>query len=100
MSYEGYEEILCENGHRRMYDCWDAPVLEEWVCPGCGAKAKWWAMVDCTNGADPATGMFPGEVNLDVKDSMLCKCPDCGNSHCMKETTYHIPKDGGHIIKG
>lgn len=30
MSYEGYDEILCQNGHLHAYDCFDSPVRTQY----------------------------------------------------------------------
>ncbi len=53
MSYEGYEQLLCENGHYLTEDCYefDSSDTEEWRCPVCQAKLAWWNSVDITNGS-------------------------------------------------
>lgn len=49
MSYEGYEEWLCNKGHYTTTDCSEsAPV----VCKICGEGYKWRHSVDVTNGYD------------------------------------------------
>lgn len=49
MSYEGYEELLCGNGHYFAHDCYgDAPE----TCPRCGAPWAYSHGVDQTNGYD------------------------------------------------
>ena len=88
MSYEGTEEILCENGHHEAFDCYMAPNLNSWKCGVCGKKAVWWNAIDETNGIDEDTGVCPGTVELElVKDSNepLTTCPTC------KCNTYEIP---------
>lgn len=61
MSFEGYFQILCQNGHLRECDCYVEPMFfrnnkeEEpeyplWTC-SCGAHAAWWNLVDETNGS-------------------------------------------------
>jgi hypothetical protein len=55
MSYEGYEEFLCPNGHYFSYDAMymrdghDGPLL----CPHCQQSPVWTRSVDVTNGVDP-----------------------------------------------
>ena len=53
MSYEGYEQHICANGHRFDMPCgyqyWEA---EEAPKCGCGAKSVWYNPVDQTNGDD------------------------------------------------
>lgn len=71
MSFEGYYQILCRNGHECGCDCYDQPVFEVrekssgsqeydpwfdfeesvWKCPVCGELAAWWNLVDVTNGS-------------------------------------------------
>jgi len=50
MSYEGYSELLCENGH---YEAHDVHAVEGSAknCT-CGAKWKWYHSVDQTNGVE------------------------------------------------
>lgn len=55
MSYEGYDQVLCKNGHYFTFDCYSAPDYfgqdgDPWVCTKCGEKAVWWNGVDETNG--------------------------------------------------
>ena len=60
MSYEGYDEFLCEKGHH-----WTIDSMEFYgdqfgeesqnarnVCPVCKGKMKYWCAVDETNGYD------------------------------------------------
>lgn len=49
MSYEGYTEYLCANGHHFTVDCYDvAPP----GCPRCSSPLAWEHAVDETNGYD------------------------------------------------
>jgi len=50
VSYEGWEQRLCENGHRTVYDCYDAPEENGWRCPHCRGRMAWRNNVDETNG--------------------------------------------------
>ena len=59
MSYEGYHQVLCRNGHYVEIDCYEEPLFCEqprfdldckiWTCPICGEKAYWSNSVDVTN---------------------------------------------------
>lgn len=61
MSFEGYYQILCKNGHKHSCDCYEHIIFtkdqccyageEVWTC-SCGAHAAWWNLVDQTNGSD------------------------------------------------
>jgi len=93
MSYEGYEQVLCENGHYFTFDCYDYWQEDKWVCPICGAKSAWSNMVDVTNGSfeNDAWGeliRIDGYVSLKVKDE--CKCECCGT---VLERRYKIPTE-------
>lgn len=62
MSYEGFTEYLCPNGHYWSYDVYFESE-DRHVCKVCGAVAKWGHDVDQTNGIDlddPST--MRGEV--------------------------------------
>lgn len=77
MSYEGYIQRLCKNGHYREIDCYfddDAP------CPECNAEIAWQHNVDTTNDAG-------NPIKLKVKRKRICK-------HCKSvlEVIYFIPK--------
>ena len=50
MSYEGYYEWLCENGHYSASNCY-APEPKK--CRVCGARIAHRCGVDQTNGVDP-----------------------------------------------
>jgi len=104
MSYEGYTQVLCKNGHLSCYDCRDdeSPVCafgrfespQQWQCR-CGASIAWWNDVDDTN-CDSY-----GKVDLEIAtDAVVCECPHCKNKHYSSEETYKIPPEGaGHHVK-
>lgn len=61
MSYEGYEEYLCEKGHYLAIDCYSETPSE---CPRCEAPIKWWHPVDQTNGyVEDNPGTYPAETD-------------------------------------
>jgi len=51
MSYEGYQQCLCTNGHYWTVDCYDHSRND--LCPDCGSPIAWENGVDLTNGSDP-----------------------------------------------
>ena len=81
MSYEGYYEYVCRNGHLTHINCYDDHDNYE-VCDKCGADIIYRRTVDQTNGFDKKA--YP---DLDVKKQKTC--PSCG---CVEETIYHLPK--------
>ncbi|MBI3632293.1 MAG: hypothetical protein HY225_02500 [Candidatus Vogelbacteria bacterium] len=107
MSYEGYVQVLCENGHYHAFDAYDDVVSNSidwaqfngyggvdqerkpWAC-FCGKDMVWVNNVDETN-CESA-----GYVELEVQtEAKFCTCVDCGNKHVTEAMTYKIPR-GGH----
>lgn len=67
MSYEGYIQLICPQGHH-----WTIDAMEEYggtvsprLCPMCEAKATWLCDVDVTNGTDPE---YPESMPAHVKE--------------------------------
>ena len=62
MSFEGYEQVLCENGHLIHFDVMETfcnDSIQDRVCSICGEKYVWFNVVDTTNGSfeiNPDTG--------------------------------------------
>ncbi len=106
MSYEGYERMLCAEGHlwqvdsMAMYSQYEESTM---LCPECQGKPVWFNSVDQTNGCGKLDGTS-GEVQPDHSDcmcgivmleentpSVICICEGCGNKHVSKGCTYKIP---------
>jgi len=87
MSYEGYTQAMCKNGH---YVTWDAYNVEfgghDNTCTICFTKFVWTNDVDQTNG--DGSDMVKIEI---AKPAKTCIC-DCGNKHIIEQETYKIPK--------
>lgn len=83
MSYEGYEERLCKNGHHWTDSCYG----ESTPCPRCKEKAVWSHSVDCTNGVEydesgkPYPGTAPYPLKVKRYEEVMVKLP-----------IYRIPK--------
>lgn len=90
MSYEGYDQVLCENGHYYTYDCYEFWEAVGWACPICGAKAAWSNMVDNTNGSydEETNERIDGYVVLQMKEETWCK--HCGS---ILERRYKMPTE-------
>lgn len=92
MSYEGYEQYLCENGHYWEEGCSygnEDPI----PCADCGKPPVWVHSVDTTNDE--------GEpVVLKLKTpSKLETCPTCQHTKEVTPETYEIPPEGvGRMI--
>jgi len=92
MSFEGYQQMLCKNGHQ-IIDNADADASKV-KCYFCKAPIVWWNIVDDTN-CDQY-----GLVKLKVKTKEIkCTCKECGNIHIKVPVTYYIPKSKGHLVK-
>ena len=85
MSYEGFERVLCSNGHLSVVDCYNYDY-ESWRC-FCGSGEAWIQSIDQTNGYDPESE-FPLEVD---QPALVEKCDHCGCSKTIRIETYKIP---------
>jgi len=91
MSFEGYYQVLCKNGH---YDCGNCYSYEPIgnFCSICREKIIWWNLVDITNGSwDDEGKRIDGYIDLKIKKQK--KCDKCNS---IIETIYEIPEKGGH----
>jgi hypothetical protein len=84
VSYEGYDEYLCEKGHRWAVSCYD----DMKKCPVCCRDAVWHHAVDETNGMldkeeDPSGCTRPAKLRVVRYETFQAKRP-----------IYAIPKKG------
>ena len=92
MSYEGFTQALCVNGHYQECDCHDDPADP---CPECGAAIVWRNEVDVTNGSwDDDGNRIDGYVEMrQVEKPNVCVCEACGHSHIIEPAKYIIPRE-------
>jgi hypothetical protein len=90
MSYEGYEQFVCPNGHTWKEDAGifsygtDEEQIAASTCRVCSAKAKYVCSVDETNGYDPNDpSTFDGPVTLLKHEDKWCK-DHYGNKYAVK----------------
>ena len=87
MSYEGYTQHLCLNGHQ-----WFANAYaENDECPYCSENSIWQHEIDETNGTDEED-QNTFEIKLDVYQKekySVCQC--CGNETITEQIRYWIP---------
>lgn len=101
MSFEGYYQYLCKNGHYHTCDVYDtdSPFRGEdtdkitWCCDLCGEPLAWWDLVYQTNDAG-----HPTKLKLKTPAIQGYKCDACNHSVKTGPATYYIPKEGGHLI--
>ena len=91
MSYEGYDEYLCEKGHYYAKDCHHADPER---CPICQGKITHWHPVDATNGMtdDPAT--YPArKKKIGVEDDW--REDHYGNNYSLEIPLFEPIQDTG-----
>ena len=99
MSFEGYYQILCSNGHYETFDVYQNSP-EYFECSTCGEKGAWYNLVDYTNGSYDDDGTrADGYVYLKCLKEFNCACEKCGIKHTYSPAIYEIPKDKGHLIE-
>jgi len=97
MSYEGYEQVLCANGHLWIEDALKATHEGYDLCQVCKAMPVWSNSVDQTN-CDPEVEKTM-RVELTVQTPTEVKtCGECGHVLTWKEGTYVIPTDRGRKL--
>jgi hypothetical protein len=88
MSFEGYNQVLCKNGHLSNLDAF----FEEnaFKCT-CGAGIAWSNLVDETNCESYGLISEKEMRKFLVSDATVCSCEHCGNKHNATEAVYRIP---------
>lgn len=113
MSWEGYAQMLCKNGHLREHDegfCY----ADHSKCPSCDAEVIGFAIIDTTNGCDQAnqtvydSSMDAYESSDGIHHEELCTscssklklevlshpekhtCNVCNQEHTIGETLYKL----------
>lgn len=88
MSYEGYVQVICEEGHLSKISIFDDGKR----CPHCGKLFVWNNHVDDTNCDD--IGYIPTEVleeHFTLKPEVVCTCAGCGNQHLLTPRVFRVP---------
>jgi hypothetical protein len=96
MSYEGFEEGLCEAGHYHSWDCMDDPPITCGALVGkdalCNKLLVWWNAVDQTNDDGKE---FQAKLEV-LEESVAETCSHCQHTAIVKNRRYKIPTDQGH----
>lgn len=107
MSFSGFYQILCENGHYCIQDAWFNE--ENFVCPFCkSTKIAWINGVDQTNECTRECDLLEKEKDICCKygcgyrefEEILPQknevCPTCGHFlRVIQERTFKIPRSRG-----
>jgi hypothetical protein len=96
MSFEGYYQILCGNGHLSDDDVYYCRQEEDyWKCTVCGEREAWRNLVDVTNGSYYENERIDGFVELEVDHKPVSNTCDMGHQHLVSPVTYKIPATKG-----
>ena len=94
MSFEGYDQLLCSQGHLSIADCYDSVELysKNELCR-CGEVFVFRHIVDQTNGYDETN---PDNCDMKFEEITPEEVEVCnlGHEHIIKEATYRIPERG------
>lgn len=85
MSYEGYSQVICADGHYFERNCWDNSICY------CGAEDAWENMVDQTNGPNQGE-ILPEDMKMFIVEPQkieTCKC--CNNIKIIEQSIYRTP---------
>ncbi len=88
MSYEGYSQNICENGHR--FDSAENYYTESLKCPYCDKSTAWSNAVDQTNCYDE--GYISDTDLTQITPEIQEKC-NLGCFHITSRATYVIPSE-------
>ena len=93
MSYEGYSQFWCKNGHYWTVDCNLLYGEENQRCPICNEEEVKENMVNVTNGSFDDDGTRIDnfiEPEIIKEEKLICKC---GNEHICGCSIYKIPRE-------
>jgi hypothetical protein len=91
MSYEGYVQLICENGHLTSEDTYYHDMTEP-ECSICKGKILWENQVDETNGDDVGKITYE-DMNkyFRIQGQKLETCPTCNHVHEVLSNLYRVP---------
>jgi hypothetical protein len=92
MSYEGYFQALCENGHYNQFpELYDSDSSPE-CCHICKSKIVWTNMVDDTNGDH--WGLIPPDLfNAFLQSTSKVETCNLGHKHVIVHEVYNLPTE-------
>ena len=85
MSYEGYSQVICENGHYFTRDCFN-----NYSCY-CGGKDAWENMVDQTNGPDQGEIPIEDMQKFIIEPAKTKTCAHCNHTETYEQAKYRVP---------
>lgn len=97
MSYEGWTQVLCKNGHEFSIGQYE----DRHPCPHCGAEIVWSHEVDLTNGCEPDCKLYDKKcyahpLELEIATPAVYEhCPTCQHKRVVFVQIYKIPAESG-----
>jgi hypothetical protein len=85
MSYEGYTQVICENGHLFERDCRDDSLCD------CGALDAWTNEVDDTN-CDAYGIILMKDIKMKSPEKRHV-CNECESEKIVEKARFFIPSD-------
>ena len=108
MSFEGYYQVICKNGHYHLVDVFEYPIFEEndrrlknsffpyifIKCPECDELTAWYNLVNITNGSYCSCNP---EYSDNAEGCEFCDHGRIDGYVDLKESedVYKIPQDKG-----
>lgn len=86
MSYEGYKDCICANGHLTSQDAY-----EDHPCVVCEAPIVWVNEIDQTNGEDVGYISSEDMRSFCIERETTSKCPTCHSHTLYKPAVYRVP---------
>ena len=101
MSYEGYSQFWCAEGHYWIMDCNELLLMygeykenKKQKCPVCGKEEVFENMVNITNGSFDDDGKrIDNFIEPKLKSVHKTQCEYCNKEHICKCSIYEIPKE-------
>ena len=94
MSYEGYEQYWCKNGHYWTIDSsltmWDERKQK---CPICGEMEVFSNGVNTTNGSFDGDERIDGFIQPELISKHQAQCEYCNKEHICECSIYKIPQE-------
>ena len=90
MSYSGYFQLLCEQGHYSEVECYTYNHCSDThICQHCESHIIWEHLIDTTNDCGNDQRVKLEEIVPDIVDV----CDDCGHETIVEPARYRIPGD-------
>ena len=93
MSYEGYEQHLCKNGHRFDIDAYWFGYDQIPTCDICGELSVFCNSIDDTNGEEYGIILEDGWKTLLIEKEKTETCSQCQHTEVIEPAKYRVPTE-------